>query len=198
MCAWEQFCRFAREPERRKVGVDARIAIGGTAYQVEPDMAGETVVLLWGLFDDEMYVEFDAEKFGPYRPVSGPVPLHRYRAFKRGKADERADRIRALADQLDLPISALAGSDMRLSPSATAISLPHQPFDAEAHEYHFVSVIAAKLAIADDLAQPLAKIAPADRAFIDQVLGETLTRSVVLARIRDYFRNKKTGGEHAS
>lgn len=34
MCAWEQSCRFAREPERRKVGVDARITIGGTAYQV--------------------------------------------------------------------------------------------------------------------------------------------------------------------
>jgi hypothetical protein len=44
----------------------------------------------------------------------------------------------------------------------------------------------------------LAKIAPADRAYIDQVLGETLTRSVVLARIRDYFRNKKSGGDRAS
>lgn len=40
-------------------------------------MAGETVILLWGLFDDEMYVEFDAEKFGPCRPVSGPIPLQR-------------------------------------------------------------------------------------------------------------------------
>ena len=35
----------------------------------------ETVVLLWGLFDDEMYVEFDAQKFGPYRPVAGPAGL---------------------------------------------------------------------------------------------------------------------------
>lgn len=198
MCTWQQFCRFAREPERRKVGVDARIAIGGTVYEVEPDMAGETVVLLWGLFDDEMYVEFDGEKFGPYHPVSGPIPLHRYRAFKRGKADERADSIRALADQLGLPINALAGSDVHLTPSANAISLPHQPFDAEAHEYHFASIIAAKLAIADDLAQPLAKLAPADRTFIDQVLGETLTRSIVLARVRDYFRNKKSGEDHAS
>ena len=197
MCAWEQFCRFAREPERRKVGVDARITIGGTAYQVEPDMAGETVVLLWGLFDDELYVEFDAEKFGPYRPVSGPIPLHRYRAFKRGKADERADRIRALADQLDLPISALAGSDMHLAPPAAAMLLPHQPFDAAAHEYHFAGPIAAKLAIADDLARPLAKLAPADRAFIDQVLAETLNRNVVLARVRDYFRSKQSGGDHA-
>ncbi len=197
MCTWEQFCRFAREPESRKVGIDARMTIGGTAYEVEPDMAGETVVLLWGLFDDEMYVEFDGEKFGPYHPVSGPIPLHRYRAFKRSKADERADRIRALADQLGLPISALAGNDVQLTPSAPAMPLPHQPFDAEAHEYHFASIIAAKLAIADELAQPLAKLVPTDRAFIDQVLNETLTRRVVLARIRDYFRNKKSGEDHA-
>ena len=197
MCAWDQFCRFAREPERRKVGVDARITVGNAAYQVEPDMAGETVVLLWGLFDDEMYVEFDEEKFGPYRPVSGPIPLHRYRAFKRGKADERADRIRALADQLGLPISALAGDDVHLALPTATVSVAHQPFDMAAHEYHFASVITAKLAIADDLARPLAKLAPVDRTFIDQVLSETLNRSVVLARVRDHFRNKQAGENHA-
>jgi hypothetical protein len=74
----------------------AYISVGGTAYHVEPDMTEETVVLQWGLFKDEMYVEFNAEKFGPYRPVSWPVPLHRHRAFKHGKADERAGPIRAL------------------------------------------------------------------------------------------------------
>lgn len=107
MCSWEQYCRFAREPESRKVGVDARITIDGTAWEVEPDMAGETVILLWGLFDEEMYVEFTGETWGPYYPVSGPVPLHRYRTFRRGKAAERADRIHALARQLNIPISAL-------------------------------------------------------------------------------------------
>lgn len=198
MCTWEQFCRFAREPERRKVGVDARLSIGGTTYEVEPDMAGETVVLLWGLFDDEMYVEFDDAKYGPYHPVSGPIPLHRYRAFKRGKADERADRIRALADQLNLPISALTDSDIQLIPSAAAAPLPHQPFDAKAHEFHYPSVIAAKLAVADELATPLTKLSTDDRAFIDHVLSESLIRSVVLARVRDYFRrNKDSGGTHA-
>lgn len=44
MCTWEQFCRFAREPERRKVGIDARLSIEGTQYEVEPAMAGESVV----------------------------------------------------------------------------------------------------------------------------------------------------------
>ncbi|XDJ36633.1 MAG: IS481 family transposase (plasmid) [Burkholderia sp.] len=197
MCTWEQFCRFAREPERRKVGVDARITIEGTAYEVEPDMAGETVMLLWGLFDNELYAEFDGERFGPYYPVSGPIPLHRYRAFKRGKVDERSERIRSLADQLGLPIAALAGDDVRLTPPTAPMELPRQPFDAEAHEYHFPSVIAGKLAVANELAQPLAKLSGEDQAFIHQVLSETLIRRVVLERVRGYFRHKKTGEEHA-
>ncbi|GAA4015447.1 hypothetical protein GCM10022212_07860 [Actimicrobium antarcticum] len=175
--------------ERCKVGVDARITTGGTAYQLQPDMAGETVVLLWGLFNDEMYAEFDAEKFGPHFPVCGPVPLHRYPGFERGKADERADCIRALADQLDLPISALAGSDMQLSPPPAALSLRHQTFDANAHAYHFAG------AMAKDLARPLAKLALEDRVFVDRMLSETLIRSIVLARVRDCLRNKKPG-EH--
>lgn len=196
MCTWEHFCRFAREPERRKVGIDARINISGTAYEVESDMAGETVILLWGLFDDEMYVEFDGVKFGPYYPVSGPIPLHRYRAFKRGKTGERADRIRALANQLGLPISALSGDDVRLIPAA-GVDLQKQPFDTQILEYQFSNRIAAKLAIADDLAIPLAKLSATDRTFIEQILDETLTRSIVLARVRIYFREKKTGEEHA-
>ncbi|MFO3661094.1 MULTISPECIES: DDE-type integrase/transposase/recombinase [Pseudomonas syringae group genomosp. 2] len=197
MCTWEQFCRFAREPERRKVGVDARVTIEGTTFEVEPDMAGEYVVLLWGLFDNELYAELDGERFGPYYPVSGPIPLHRYRAFKRGKVDERSERIRSLADQLGLPIAALAGNDVRLTPPAVPVELPRQPFDADAHEYHFPSVIAGKLAIANELAQPLAKLAVVDQAFIHQVLSETLIRRVVLDRVRGYFRHKKTGEDYA-
>lgn len=198
MCSWEQFCRFAREPETRKVGVDARITVpGGTKYEVEPDMAGETVILLWGLFDDEMYVEFEGEKFGPYYPVSGPIPLHRYRAFKRGKTQVRAERIRTLADQLALPISALSGEDICLTPTADPVELPKQPFEPPVQEYQFPNVIAAKLAIADDLAMPLAKLSPAERAAIDQILAETLTRSVVLSRVRSYFREQQAGEGHA-
>lgn len=160
-------------------------------------MAGECVVLLWGLFDNELYAEFGGERFGPYYPVSGPIPLHRYPAFKRGKVDERSERIRSLADQLGLPIAALAGNDVRLTPSTISVELPRLPFNAEAHEYHFPSAITAKLAIADELAQPLSKLSTEDQAFIHQVLNETLTRRVVLERIRAYFRHKKAGDEHA-
>ena len=198
MCSWEQFCRFAREPERRKVGPDARISVDGTAYQVDPGLAGETVLLLWGLFDTELYVEYEGERFGPYAPVSGPIPLNRYRSFKKTAADEKADRIRELADQLGLPIAALTGeSDIQLgSPARSAENLPRQPFHAEALEDRYPNRITAKLAIAEEIALPLVKLDPEDRAFIDRLLAETLVRPVVLARVREHFRNKKTRGDH--
>ncbi len=161
-------------------------------------MAGENIVLLWGLFDDELYVEFESARSGPYYPVSGPIPLHRYRAFKRGKADERADRIRVLADQLGLPIAALSGEDVQLiNTSITTQPLPSQPFDTDAQEVRFPNAITAKLAIADELAKPLIKLSHEDREFINQVLVETLIRRIVLSRIREYFRHKKTGDEYA-
>jgi hypothetical protein len=57
ICNWERFCTFAREPERGKVCIDARVSVAGVYYEVDPDLAGETVVLWWGLFDNEPYVE---------------------------------------------------------------------------------------------------------------------------------------------
>jgi len=197
MCTWEQFCRFAREPERRKVGVDARVTVAGTAYEVDPQLAGESVLLLWGLFDDILYVEYEGERSGPYVPVAGPIPLHRYRAFKRGKREERADRIRHVADQLALPLAALAGDDLRLQPPTTPPARPTQPFDADALEYHFPTTVAAKLAIAEELGLPLSKLTPDDRAFIDQVLAETRMRRLVLQRVRAHVRAQPSGDGHA-
>jgi hypothetical protein len=45
LCSWERFCTFAREPERRKVVGDTRISVAGVNYEVDPDLAGETVML---------------------------------------------------------------------------------------------------------------------------------------------------------
>jgi hypothetical protein len=83
MCSWERFCTFAREPERRKVAIDARVSVDATPYEVEPELAGEEVVLWLGLFDQELFVEHGEKRFGPYLPVGGPIPLHRYRTFKK-------------------------------------------------------------------------------------------------------------------
>ncbi len=196
MCTWERFCSFAREPERRKVGIDARITVDGTLYEVEPELAGESVVLLWGLFDTELYVEHHDQRFGPFHPVGGPIPLNRYRAFKKTKADERADRIEQLAVQLGLPIAALTGEQgVTLAPVANQIEPRKQPFE-RVPEYCYPTLVAAKLAIADELAQPLVKLSIEDRQFIDQILRETLERTIVLERVRKHFRSKASKGEH--
>ena len=62
-------------------------------------------------------------------PTSGgrADSLHRYRAFKRGKREERADRIRHTAI-LTLPLAALAGDDLQLQPpTVPPTSLPLRP-----------------------------------------------------------------------
>ncbi len=49
VCSWERFCTFAREPERRRVGNDARLSVAGVNYEVDPDLAGFGLhgVALW-------------------------------------------------------------------------------------------------------------------------------------------------------
>ena len=195
MCSWERFCTFAREPEQRKVDGSARVSVQGVAYEVDPDLAGETVVLWWGLFDNELYVEKDGQKYGPYLPVGGPIPLHRYRKFKKGKTQERADRIESLAKQLVLPLSALNGNQ-ELQFLVQEQSLPELaviPFqDPDPYqEFMYPTVLAAKRAIADYLALPLARLSDQQRAFIDGILAETCNKKVILERVRNYFRERK-------
>lgn len=202
MCAWERFCTFAREPERRKVGVDARVQTAGVLYEVDPDLAGETVTLWWGLFDQQLFVEHEGQRFGPFGPIGGPIPLHRYRSFKKTRTEERIDRIEALAAKLGVPRAVMDGGQIP-APARPAPELPAVPFkDPDPfHELRFPSVLAAKLAIADYLATPLARLSPQDRTYIDSVLAKTLERRTIIECIRGYFRERDRasakGDDHA-
>ncbi len=188
MCSWERFCTFAREPERSKVGSDARVTAHGTSYQVEPDLAGETVILWWGLFDTELYIEHGERRFGPYAPISGPIPLHRFRKYKKSKIQQRADRIEALAAKLVLPRCVLAGHEP-LTVATSSDNLKGEAFSRPNpfRESAFRSVLAAKLAIADHLGTPLAKLPPEQIAQINEILNETLEKTEVIDRIRIVF-----------
>src|SRR3546814_1620236 len=78
---------------------------------VEPELAGETVTLLWGLFDQQLFVEHDGKRHGPYEPSRGAVPLYRYRKYQKSRAEERLDKVVRLADQLGLPRATVTGGD---------------------------------------------------------------------------------------
>lgn len=90
-------------------------------------------------------------------------------------------------------------SGVILIPSNRVSSVPTQPFEIiPVSDVCYPSIVVAKLAIADDLAKPLATLQEQDILFINTLLAETLERSVVLSRVREYFRkNRKEGCEYA-
>jgi hypothetical protein len=189
MCRWERFCTFAREPERRKVGVDAQVTVHGIAYQVDSDLAGETVILWWGLFDNELYVEHGDRRFGPYQAIGGPIPLHRYRRFKKSRTQERADRLEALAALIAIPRSAMTDNPdlvtavSALKPYAAPFVDP-DPFQ----QFTFRSVLAAKRAVADYLGLPLAKLPTDQLDALNALLNQTLEKAEVFEHVRQHIR----------
>ena len=82
---------MAREPDERQVASDAFITLEGIRYQLTGEMAGEKVIVLFGLFDNELYVEFQWQKHGPFYPATGPIPLHTCRSFKKTKTEKHID-----------------------------------------------------------------------------------------------------------
>ena len=190
MCSWERYCTFARDPERRKVGIDARVSLDGVAYQVDADLAGEEVILWWGLFDTELYAEHGERRYGPYTPVGGPIPLNRYRRFKKTKVQQRAERIEALADTLVLPASAWGGGASATLPE-TASQPPASTGFADPDPFHEISYpnpIAAKRAIADYLSTPLAKLPAEALARLDAALAESLRKTDVIDYARTHLK----------
>jgi hypothetical protein len=200
MCAWERFCVFAREPERRLVDINCRLTVAGVTYEVDAELAGETVVVWWGLFDQELWVEHDEERRGPFLPVGGPIPLHRYRKHRKSRQEVRADQVSELAAKLALPRAALSGEDGVVMTGATThaglAAVPVRPFrDPDPfHELGFANQIAARRAIAEEIRLPLAKLSDEDRAFIDALLARTLVRPEILAAVRERFPQGRRGG----
>jgi hypothetical protein len=193
MCAWERFCTFAREPERRKVGADARVAVDGVAYEVDSDLAGEAVVLWWGLFDHELYVEHGDKRSGPYYPTGGPIPLHRYRSHKKTNHERRAERVEALAGTLELARAAVLGGAAPIGweQPAPPADKPVVPFtDPDPfQEFTFTNAVAAKRAIADYLALPLAKLTAEQRSAIEETLARTMNKREIRDWVRQHVRN---------
>lgn len=186
MCNWERYCVFAREPEKKKAGIDARISVDGTTYELSPELAGEQVTLWWGLFDDELYAECSGNRFGPYLPVSGPTPLYRYRKFAKTGLQKKREKLEALAATLTLDEP--DKGDFPLLPG-TSDDVPLTPFEDPDpfNEFAYENTMKARLAISDYLGHPLALLPQADRDVIEDIVNETLDKKEVISRVREHF-----------
>jgi hypothetical protein len=193
MCSWERFSTFAREQENRTVGLDTRISAYGDTYEVEPNLAGEEVTLWWGMFDNQLFVEFNDKKYGPYNPVGKLAAFNSFRKFKKTETEKTVDRINALAKQLDLPRMVLEGNqDLKFSDSVNEFidvsdSVPFSDPDPF-QEFTYLNLVDAKRAIAEHLGQPITKLLPDQRQFIDELLAETLSKKIIMERIHCYFQ----------
>ena len=199
MCDWERFSAMARQPDERQVGSDACVSLNGVRYQLSGEMAGEKVMILLGLFDNEIYVEFQEQKHGPFYPESGPIPLHTYRAFKKRAIEKHIDKLEILAKQLSLPRSVLTGQfggGLKLIEQAKLVSneiVPQAfvPFkDTNVEDAYFKTVIEAKLAIAKFLGRPLATVSEVQRQELDRFISESLHKATLLSKVREFFKLK--------
>jgi hypothetical protein len=146
------------------------------------------VILWWGLFDQELFVEHAGKRYGPYGPSRGAIPLYRYRKYQKTKSEERIDRVMALAQQLGLPRTAVTGDvDALPVPLHRPVAVPRQSFPEPGGDPTFPSVIAAKSAIADLLRMPLAKLPEADLAFVNALVTDALDRRTVLRKVCERF-----------
>ena len=170
------------------MAVDTRVSVSGVRYEVDPELAGETVTLWFGLYDEQLFVEHGERRYGPYAPVGDPIPLHRYRRFKKTRTQKRVDRIEGLAEHLALPRAALSEYPA-LSSSLSAVEVATQPFrDPDPfHQLTFLSAIDAKRAIADHLGMPLAKLSPEQLEALNTLLAETLAKPTVWDHVRRHL-----------
>jgi hypothetical protein len=152
------------------------------------------------LFDQELFAELGDERFGPYLPAGGPIPLHRYRKHRKSRRETRADRVAELAERISIPRAAVSGeADVVVlgAPAHNAPSTPpSRPFAGPDpfNELTFASPLAARHAIAEELRLPLAKLGEDDRAFIGRLLAETLSRPAIIAAVRKRFPAGRKGG----
>ena len=114
--------------------------------------------------------------------------MHRYRAFKKTPTQQRADRIEAIAEQLALPRAALGGNPhaallIRNTEVPVTVFTDPDPFQ----EFAYPNVLAAKRAIADYLAIPLAKLPPEQLEWINTLVETTLNKKEVIEQVEEYF-----------
>ena len=195
MCSWERFRTFAREPEQRKADSNGCVGIDGIRYQLSHEMAGQEVTLLWGLFDNELFVEFKNKKHGPFYQEEGPIPFGKFRKHKKSSVEIKADRIGQLAKTISLPRSALSGSNSSDQALLTQANILHlekpnsTPFDDNPflQTATFKNKLDAKTAIADYLGKPLSRLTDLQMAAINTILDESLDKKTVLEKVRAYF-----------
>lgn len=181
-CSWEQFCNIAREPEKRKVLSDGCISIQGERYQLSSDLAGLEVLLLYGVFDSQIFVEYNNEKFGPFFPEKAPDSFLDYSHQTMTSREVIADEIHNIAEELNVtkPFSYKDNNIIDFN-NPTVKSIPFKE-----DRYLFKNKLEAKRFISKYLGRPLAELSDNYLHYINSILEETLDHEDIIIKIKQY------------
>ncbi len=151
-------------------------------------------MLWWSLVDHELFVEWNDKRFGPYRAVGGPIPLHRYRRRVKSAREKRAESVASLADKISIPRTALSGFGNE-AVSADVVALPKVRFsDPDPWgQITFNNQLSARRAISYQLDKPLTELPADDLSYIGELVERTLNKSEIEAAIKEHFRRKRKG-----
>tara|TARA_B100000586_G_C20111441_1_gene430153 strand:- start:824 stop:2473 length:1650 start_codon:yes stop_codon:yes gene_type:complete len=203
MCTWKKFSSFVREPEQKKVHSDATINVNGVVYQLPPELAGKEITILLGLFDNEIHIEYEDKKEGPFYPSNGPVLFNTFKSHKKSHQEKVADKIEVLASEISIPIEVLSGNNSTLITAIQSTDLVPDstvsiPFQEDVSKYkYFNSKIDAKVFISEYLGKPLAHLTKNQMAKIDSILLESLEKKIVLAQVKELMSFKVLKGRIA-
>jgi hypothetical protein len=188
MCSWEKFSAFARTPVDRTISKDSKVSWDGAEYKVDPELLGLDVTVLLGILDNEIYVEHNNVRYGPYKPDGGPIPLHTYKKFAKTKREKLADRIEELSKAIKIPKSAMTGVEEAI-PSALIAhdNVPSIPFPEDVEEQNFPDASQARLGISRYLGRDIPDLPVESVAFISELVASTLNKREVLSKVKAYF-----------
>lgn len=181
-CSWEQFCNITREPEIRKVLSDACISIQGERYQLSPNFAGLEVTLLFGTFDNQVYVEYEGKKAGPFYPEAAPSVFLDYNSTHTTDREKLADEIYLLSAGLSVTNS-LSNSDSNII-EFNEERIKSVPFKEDKHILS--NKLEAKKFIANYLGKSLSELSSNYLSYINDILEETLDSEVIIYRLKQY------------
>jgi hypothetical protein len=195
MCDWKKFCSFAREPEERLVDSQGRVNINGVLYQLNPEMAGSNVDILWGILDNELFVDFNGIEHGPFYPSAGPIPIGTYRKRKKSTSEKIADKIEELSKLISIDKSVMTGGNSQskniLNNSNIVDCSDNTPFvpfeDNKIDSKNFKNKVEAKSFISTYIGKPLGNISKAHNYQINDLVSQTLDKKLIQNKIKELF-----------
>ena len=197
MCGWERFRAFAREPERRKASERRPRHRRRGRLRGRPGAGRGNGRAVVGPVRPRAFrrARRRALRAVPARPR--PVALHRWRPFRKTRLERQADRVEELAAKLSIVRSALSGRP-ELAALAGPASIAAERFrDPDPFgELRFPNALAAKRAIADALGMPLARLTGPQMERVEAIVGGTLEKKQVLARVREALRTPEEERRH--